>query len=329
MINNLLRPDLFLNEIVYLGFTSIILTNLLTFLFYNAFKLKWPDLYFSVNDMAVFFISVSFKRYIAFRFLPVFIIFTLILGIFAKGLNINTVTIFGLLSMTIYASLTDGRAIFDLLTRSKRIKIYFNFSFQVLLHVITFVSLLGVGLVAGLAANSTLVAKITPTMQGLVDNIWSAVLAVIIIEYLRILYSEKGVSVEEMFKRSLNSIDPKILNHIDKMCHEKGANLILVKAISIVENIQRPKWIRKFEFIPATLHLTGTYGIMQVRANKRISDIDSVTIAVDKYFSNTENLRDNESLSSKIREYNPSKEYEDLVMRAMYYLDPNSAEYPG
>lgn len=313
----------------YLGITAIIAINLIISLFYHAFKLKWPDLYFSVNNMAAFFVTVSFKRYLAFRFVPVFLFSTIILGILMKNQSINVSISLGILSLFFHSVFTNGRAIYDLLTNSKRIKVYFNFGYQIVIHFLTFVSLIILGVASGLAAKSAFVVTITPSIQGIADNIWSALLTVLIIEYLRTIYTEKSIDVDQVFENSLNKIDPKILKYIDKVSLELNANPVLVKAICLVENIQRPKWIRNVENIKALLHLTGTYGIMQVRASKHVSDTESVKIAVEEYFSNSNGVKDSNSLSGLIKKYNPSKSYEDLILRAMYYIDPNSADYPG
>lgn len=313
----------------YLAIAAIIAINLIIFLFYHAFKLKWPDLYFSVNNMAAFFVTVSFKRYLVFRFAPVFLFSTIILGILMKDQTVNLSINLGVISLFIHALLSNGRAILELLTNSKRIKVYFNFGYQIVIHLITFISLIFLGFFSGLVAKSAFIVSITPSIQGIADNIWSALLTVLIIEYLQTIYKEKGIDIDQVFENSLTKIDPKILKHIDELSQALNANPVLVKAICLVESIQRPKWIRNVENIKAFLRLTGTYGIMQVRVNKPISDNESVKMAIEKYFSNSKGIRDQQSLLDLIKKYNSSKSYADLVFRAMYYIDPNSAEYPG
>lgn len=323
--------NLILNlDVNFINFSiAVFLIVLLILIFYHAFRLKWPDLYFSVNNMAALFISVSFKRYIAFRFIPVFLITTLVIGVLAKGLESSVALFMGLISGVVYALLTDGRAIFDLVTKSKRIKVYFNYHFQIALHSITILLLIVTGCLAGLFSKTQLVSSITPSPQGLADNIWSALLTVIIITFLEQIYSEKGLSLDEIFERSLKGISASVLNAIDKYSVEYNANLTLIKAVCIVENIQRPKWLRKIENIKAFLRMTGTYGIMQITANRLVTDTESVKIATENYFRDTAQVKDNKTLSQLISKYNPSETYIDLVLRAMYFLDPYSTEYPG
>ncbi len=250
-------------------------------------------------------------------------------AVLTKSSSIQIAYTAGAISLLLHGLLTNGRAIYDLIRKSQRIKIYFNYSFQILIHFFTIAALVGLGIVSGLASRFTLFRVLTPSLQGLVDNIWSALIAVILVEYLRLVYSNKSIGIDEVFDRSLKNINPELLNHVDKVCSTNNANSVLVKAICIVENIQRPKWIRTIENIKARFRLTGTYGIMQVRSNKKISDAGSVDIAVKEYLKDTRYVKSTEIFKSYINRYNSSEKYKDLVVRAMYFIDPNSAGYPG
>lgn len=314
-------------NIAFLVLSLVIVSNSIISLFYSAFKLKWPDLYFSVNDMAAFFISVSLKRYLAFRFIPVFLILTIVLGVFMKELSINIATSAGIICMGVHALLSNGRAIYDLIRRSKNIKIYFNITYQISLHIITIAVLFILGFLSGLLSKTPFVEIITPSIQGLTDNIWSALLTVILIEYLRLLYTEKSIDIEEVIKRSQNNIEPDIFKMINYVSTKFNANPILLKAICIIENIQRPKWVRKIENIKSFLRQTGTYGIMQVKSSRPISDLESIEIAAENFFINTVDMKSYESIVQKITNYNDSVQYRDLVIKAINYLDPLNALY--
>lgn len=274
-----------------------------------------------------FFISVSFKRYIFFRFLPCFLINTLVIAVLTKDYPINLSYSTGAISLFIQSLATDGMAIYDLLTKSKRVKIYFNFSFQVVIHLITIILLVGIGVASGYASKLSFFRALTPSPQGLIDNIWSALIAVLLVEYLRLAYSGSNIGIQEIFIRSQKSIGANILNYIRDKSIEQNANPILVQAICIVENIQRPKWIRVFEDIKSWLRLVGTYGIMQVKSNHPISDKESIDIALREHLKNTLKIKNIDNLKKHIEIYNSSEEYKELVIQAMFYLDPYSTEY--
>lgn len=307
----------------------VTITNTLILIFYEAFKLKWPELYFSISDKAALFVSVSPKRYIVFRLLPTFVVITFIAGVFVKSGNYSLAMYSGLFSGLFYSLLTSGRAIVDLVTNSSKIKTYFNKAFQILLHLVSIALLIITGLVAGVISNTALINSLTPTVQGLVDNIWSSLIAVLLIVYLEKIYSSDVPDIEDIFKKSIKNIEPRILTTIDSVSKKHNAKAILVKAICLVENIQRPKWVRNIENLKAKLKIEGTYGIMQVSNNHYISDIESIEIAVEKWFKYTSPITANESIKNYISKYNADTRYVDLVLQAMYFLDPNSMNYPG
>ncbi|WP_146249153.1 MULTISPECIES: hypothetical protein [unclassified Curtobacterium] len=72
-----------------------------------------------------------------------------------------------------------------------------------------------------------------------------------------------------------------------------SADPLLVKAFAIVEILQRPAWFRRGERLLGSLRGSGTYGIMQVAAERPISDEESVRrfceeIAGRKFFKVSE-----------------------------------------
>lgn len=310
-----------------ISISSIFLVILLAYIFYTAFRTSWPELYFSLNDKAALFISLSFKRYFAFRLAPILLITSFVLGVLMKESPPDTAPTVGLLAGLAHALITNGRALFDLSTGSRQIRTYFNLPFQYLLHIITIVSLVLTGYLGGILSQTYIISILTPTVSGLVDNIWSALLAVIITIYLREIYAAEGVEVEKVFDRSREKVDPKIFLTIDSLAPKYNANPTLAKAICIIENIQRPKWFRRLEGIKAFLRFEGTYGIMQVQSKKPLSDLQSVEVALATKLKNTERIRRKEDLEGIIKNYNSDERCIDLVIQAMFFLDGGSVEY--
>jgi hypothetical protein len=296
-------------------------------IFYKVFKLEWPELYFSLNDKTALYVSVSLKRYAAFRFLPVFMAISLFSGIFMKNYDLQATIYVSLASGVFYGLTTDGLAIFRILTRSKDIRTYFNSWYQVLLHIITILFLIAVGVIAGVAAHTPFVSSITPTPQGLVDNVWSSLIVVILAFYFKDILSGQGPSEDLIFGRSLENIPPQVLHAIEKYSAKNNANKILVKAICIAENLQRPPWVRKIESVTRFFRSEGTYGIMQVKSKKQVSDVKSVNIAISQYFKNTAWITDIDKLKAYIKLYNNDERYAEIVLRVMHFLDYSSVQY--
>lgn len=234
-----------------------------------------------------------------------------------------------LISAIVYGLSTDGKAIYGILTRSSTIKTYFNSWFQIVLHIITILIFLFVGYISGLAAKTYLIRMITPSIQGLADNLWSSLLVVLLAFYLKEIYSQEGLSEDILFRKSMENINPNILNAIDTYSSKDNANPILVKAICVAENLQRPKWVRRIESILGIFKTEGTYGIMQVKSKKQLTDIESVSISINKFFKNTKGLTDVEKLTGIIINYNNDNRYVDIVLKIMTFLDYTSVGYRG
>lgn len=307
----------------------VLFTYIVLRLFYKVFELTWPELYFSVNDKTALFVSVSWQRYLAFRFAPFFLATTFAAGVFMRSHSVSENISATLLSAAVYSFLTDGKAIYQIITKSSEIRTYFNSRFQVILHIITVLLFLFVGFVSGLVAKTYVVETITPTMQGLVDNLWSSLLVVLLAFYLKQIYSQEGLSEDILFRRSLDNISPSVLHAIDTYSRKKNANLVLVKAVCIAENLQRPKWVRKIEALMGIFKAEGTYGIMQVKSKKNVSDIKSVEIAVSKFFKNTSGVNDIDKLRATILNYNNDDGYVNIVLKIMTFLDYSSVQHRG
>lgn len=314
--------DLILNIVGVVVLSYVILN-----LFYKVFELKWPELYFSINDKTALFVSVSWQRYVVFRFVPFFITTTFSAGTFMRNYDNAEIIQATLASAVAYGLLTDGRAIYNILTRSSGIKTYFNAWFQVLLHIITLVLFLFVGYISGLVAKTYFIKAITPSVQGLIDNLWSSLLVVLLAFYLKDIYSQEGLSEDVIFRRSLENISPKVLSLIDVYSSKENANPILMNAICIAENLQRPPWVRKIESVLSVLKTEGTYGIMQVKSKKHLSDIESVPIAISQFFKDSAGITDVDRLRQIIANYNKDGGYIDIVLKIMSFLDYPSVEY--
>lgn len=317
--------------IISIQFTVFIvvftISNFLIWLFYRTLKLKWPDYYFSATDAVALFVSVSPFRYFAFRLFPPFLLITILLAAFNKSLNpsidVNTSILIGLISCSFHALINNGLAFLKLLINSDSVKTYFNKYAQMGFHIFTIFLLCIVGVVAGLFSTTTIAIYITPSIEGLVDNTWSSVIAIVLFFYAEKIYRRNDdVDLEKVFKKSMNKVGADLLKYIDEISKKHSANATLVKAVCLVENLQRPKWLRQIENIKAFLKRDGTYGIMQVRVNKYINDKESIEIAISKWFKNTKTINSVHEIEKIAKTYNNDPKYVDLISRAYMYLMP-------
>lgn len=310
------------NPVVINSVGALLFINILLKLFYKSFELTWPELYFSTNDKTALFVSVSFRRFLLFRFFPPFILIVFGLSVFLRDYGFNINLSVALIAMIIYLLNHDVKAIYQIFTKSDRVKTYFNVSFQIVLHLFVIVVMLGLTVASAyiVSFDTFSITKILPTFQGLADNLWSSLIAVLLAVYFKEIFSHEGLSQDILYKRSLETINPKLLNLIEIESQKHNADESLVKAVCVAENLQRPKWTRKIENIKAFLRLYGTYGIMQVRSNKPISDEESIRIAIKEKFSNSANILDPEVRRKIVAAYNNDNRYVDIVFNILSYL---------
>mgnify|MGYP001588862971 CR=1 FL=1 len=175
---------------------------------------------------------------------------------------------------------------------------------------------------AGAAISKTeIVSNLTPTLSGLVDNIWSSLITALLAVYLYKIYQNQKVSQDELFDQSFKKLSPRLIKFIEEYCVEKMADKNLVLAICIVENIQRPSWLRKVEGIKSIIFRRGSYGIMQVQSDKLLNDEQSVKKAIDDFFAYNPHL-DILSIKHLTEKYNNDPRYVDLIEHAYHYLHP-------
>ena len=324
MISNL--EQLFFRNGEYFNYSNILVVFFLILLginiFYKIFQIKWPELYFTVNDQVSYFISISPFRYLFFRVLPPILIASLLSTIILQNYTNNQILYLNIISLTTHAIFTNGRAIWNLLFNHKAISIYYNKWFQFIIHISTITIMFLSGIISGYISNTGILSSIVPTFQGLIDNIWSTLITAVLAIVLYEIYSNRNrTTIDSILHQSYESIDQEIIDHINKFCEVNSASKRLVKAVCIAENIQRPKWIRRLEKIKSILFKNGSYGIMQVQSKKWISDKKSVEKAITEYFkySNATYL-DHSVIKMFVQKYNSSEQYFDLVYSAFNYL---------
>lgn len=306
-------------------FLLVIASIVFVYAFYRFFENKWPEHYFSPDDKTSIFISLSPARYLLFRFLPVAVITALIFSV-SKNFHTNERIILGLIVGLSHGIITNGVSIFKILVKDNSVKLYINKSLQIGSNFFTIAVVVLAGAFGGYISSFEVTQTLSPTFQGVVDNLWSSFIAICLFFLLRKIYStaQQQVQPVDMYERSYGKIGAKLLNHIEKVSIENSADKKLVLAICITENLQRPKWLRFFEKISWFLFKKkGTYGIMQVTSDKYLSDEESINLAVRNHLSNTNNTnQDFNSLERIISSYNNDPNYVATVMEAYSYLGP-------
>lgn len=276
-------------------------------------------MYFAVTDSTSLYISFSPIRYIAFRIVPVLSIIAIILGT-SKTLTLEERLYAGLFIGILHLLFTNLKALLKIFVNDKSIYMYLNKSFQIFTHIFTITIILAVAVVAGIISGWEKIHFITPSPDGLRDNLWSSAIAAMLGVWIYKLYQRKDVTTSDLFTKNKEKINSKIIMTIENESKKFKANSKLVMAVCIVENIQRPSWIRRIERIKSFIYAEGTYGIMQVQSSKYITDEESIKIAVEKFFSNTESKENWKELKDFVFKYNSNSRYVEFVEHAFQYL---------
>lgn len=307
-----------MNELV----SVFIITNVLIIGFYKIFQIQWPELYFAVNDQVSYFVSISPLRYILFRLLPPFIITAIIVGSLNNSLNGSQIATFATLICLSHSLLSNGRAIYNLIFNPIKVKVYFNKYLQIIIHLFTIVALGAVGYIAGYLSSKGIFLSITPSIPGLVDNIWSTIIVAFASVLLYEVYSSKTqTDIDRMLIKSHKNISEELTAKIHKECQKNDANERLVLAVCITENLQRPHWVRKLEKLKSRVNKQGSYGIMQISSDHYISDEESIEKAVKYYFAKSKfEYMDSDTIEKWVMKYNKSNTYAELVKASYYYL---------
>jgi hypothetical protein len=186
-------------------------------------------------------------------------------------------------------------------------------------------------------SHSDWLAAVTPSLEGIVDNIWSSLFVSLIVvafiessnKFSQPRSEERRVLVQRFVASSLTKIEERFGRHIDSLCGSDQLLKRLLRAILIFEDMNRPAWIRFSERVMVRIpRVQLTVGIAQVRADRPLSDFDSITRAHELLTSGAEpmDLRQdyagqNERLRELIRRYNDGDKYLEDVL-SVYRLVP-------
>lgn len=119
----------------------------------------------------------------------------------------------------------------------------------------------------------------------------------------------------------MSQIDRSWIDRAVAASERSGADAVLVLAVMVVENLQRPAWFRALEQIKGRVLKKGTYGVMQVWAAEPISDEMSIDQAAE-ILSAYSDLCDErgyprpDTFRALGVSYNGSQSYGDLVFTA-------------
>lgn len=283
------------------------------FIFYSAVRSEWPDNYMTVDTSGLEYAIISHPlRYLAFRFLPVYLVCVFVAVLLDRGGHDPLVAV--LVICLIHAAWNSGRAAMRLLrdpagTRQTPL---------LLMHLGVAVGVILAGFVA-LWTRSDL-AIFVPSLHELGATLWTAAFAAVLGVFV-LNKSRVRNDISKTIRQSRDRISKDLFAFAEQQAALNGTDVAFVKAIMIVENLQRPRWFRDCERVKGLMFKRGTYGIMQVESDHPIGDRESIEVAVSTRLA---------GLTVPVIEYTPGyPTYDYNAVRQLALLYNPSEQYAG
>lgn len=290
-------------------------------------QLRNPTAYLSVSD---FVVTRPRRRlyYLAFRHLPPIIVTMLLCGLLNKLVP-------ELWTLPYLLTATFSSVLFGSFREVLRRGIYLS---ERLVHLYNVVIINLTAVLMEFFSHSAWLAAVTPSLEGIIDNIWSSLfvslIVVAFIDFSSQKYpvdrSEERSDVTKRFVAfSLAKIEAKYGGHIDALCGKDLLLKRLIRAILVFEDMNRPAWIRLIERVLVLVpRVRMTVGVAQVRSDRPLSDFESITCAHKLLVERNEELDNSgkpggeeRKIKQLLEMYNPDKKYIEEV-RSVYSLIP-------
>lgn len=293
------------------------------YVFYRAVEFAWPASYVTLDSGVEYSITASPARYTAFRFAPIFLA-SLFVAVSMDRVDGNAaLAVAGVCA--IHAASTNIWAIIRLV----RSHVAARKSPLLLLHCVVVVGIAAAGLLALLLRSS--LAPLVPSIGELSATLWTAILAAVVGAYIVRMSQSRTTDLRTAMQRSRRSVGRDLWEYAEHAALENSADPHLLRAIMLIENMQRPPWFRVLERIKGKLIKSGTYGVMQVWADHPLSDRESIArCAADRLARRvvveSQGYPEYRSVEMIARSYNDDPDYARNV--AEVYLHLFSDEQP-
>jgi hypothetical protein len=292
-------------------------------MFYKAVSVQWPESYFAASDTGAYNVSVSPGRYLSFRFLPVFATCLFV------AVTVNRLKGPALLAALSVAAIHAGSTVGVAVVRDLRAPaaIRRHRAPVTLLRAVTLATVFAVAALANAVKLSA--APLVPSLHDLAATLWTGAIAAIAGAYAISVSRGRTNRPDDLVARSYRSIPRSLRDYARTVAAEHDADADLVVAVMIAENLQRPRWFRRIEWVKSKVLRAGTYGIMQVQSEHYLSDRDSIRIAVQDRLANLrptdpEGRPDYSALQVIASSWNPDPTYDQLLVSAYYFVHGSS-----
>jgi len=302
---------------LFLIVVGTVVGSALIYLFYSAVRTRWPANYASSSNDFGMIVNRTLVRYAAFALAPPYIVALLVSTTVARA---------GAAGMVVAVLIGVFQVCYLRVPETYRTLRYNDTAMRmptVATEVMLAVGALIVATLGGLGPGP--LGFVVPPIDELFKSLWGtvfvAILAAIVIAKTRV-----QLDIGRLVQRSRREIGPRLRELALSEAVKAGVDPDLVETVLLTENLQRPKWFRQLEHIKGRVFPRGSYGVMQVSADKPISDEDSIVRAVAGHLRGLtltpgkSGSVDYESLRKALTHYNGNSVFVNLAMQIFWQV---------
>lgn len=245
----------------------------LLFMVYKGFEFQWPSQYLSLANTYSLNVVSRLYKILLFRFVPVFVAGV---GVWSTAHQVTGVGWFAVLVAGAGNVLSTNVIALVRSFVPGRLSLGINYASYHLTAVL-------VVALAGLLSVLTgpYLGQFVPQPRDFLNALWTGVFVAIAGSFaMRATgFGQFNVEYEEDYfiTRAQRDVGLDFFDYLFKQASKAGADPLRTKAVAIVEVLQRPKWFRTLESLVGRVsHRPGSYGALQVRADKPLGDFESV-----------------------------------------------------
>lgn len=282
--------------------------------FFRAVESQWPASYFALTSGPDYAITRSLARYLAFRLLPVFVVAVFSAVTLARADRSVVIPVLAIGGL--HALLTSGRALLGIV-RSGRLGRRPLLGF---LHPVVMAAVIGTAVAGSLSA--TAFESIVPGLDEVTSALWTGLVAGVIGAYAVRVTQSGFVDTAVVFSESRRTIPNDLWDLAADLSAQHDADVTLVRAVMLTENIQRPRWFRRLEKLGArTFRKRASLGLLQTPGDPGDSDADLLARAIEERFAGVRIKGDDgyvdwPAVEAFARSYNSDSKYVDLLSAA-------------
>lgn len=245
---------------------------------YRAVEWRWPERYVGMTQTFGLSSQETWLRFVAYRAGPTYL-FAATSFVTVERIG-GSILISGVVMWVSGVLLTHGRVILHGLVRKWGEVNYAGY------HLLMMALLTLTMLLAAWSAPAW--GAVVPPPDELLSAAWSGLVVAGLGGFAVFVLRPRGADAPEydaayFVERATRDVGIGALDWLYRECIRTGADPVLLKAMLVVEAVQRPRWARRLERVLIRMGIGRTSGVMQMPGAEPLSDRASITAAADRY----------------------------------------------